>query len=170
MTQSAEPTHGQHLIRSPQQLLAGLVLMAIGLAAFWALGDLPIGDVNRMGPAMVPKAMAIVLAIGGVLLAVRGFSGGGSSLAGFDLRGPVLISLGLVLFAVTVRPYGLAVATPLALFFSGMAARPVRWLQLVLFVVVMTVLCVGLLVLVLDLPIPVLILPGTDIEIRPLDV
>jgi putative tricarboxylic transport membrane protein len=76
------------------------------------------------------------------------------------LRGPLLITAGVVAFALTIRSPGLIVAGPLVCVVTGAAAPDVRPKELVVFGVVMTAFCVGLFRYALHLPIPILVLPG----------
>ena len=76
---------------------------------------------------------------------------------------PVLA--GVFLFAVTIRgyqlvpltipPLGLAVATPLAIVLSGLAAKDARLGELAIFALIMTLICIGLFRFAMGLSIPV---------------
>lgn len=76
---------------------------------------------------------------------------------------PVLV--GIFLFALTIRGFdfgsfkipvlGMAVATPLAIFCSGMAAKDARLVELLIFTVVLSALCIALFRFALGLSLPV---------------
>lgn len=57
-------------------------------------------------------------------------------------------------------PGGLIVAGPLVVLISGFAEPELRWRELLIFMVIMNVFCIGLFRFALNLPIPLLILPG----------
>jgi len=154
----------KRIIRAPQNFVAGLALIAIALFAIWAVSDLSQGTLRIMGPAMMPRWVAIFIGIGGAILMVSGLLVDGEPLERWHLRGPVFITIGLVLFSLTIRDFGLAVAAPLAMLFGGFATREVRWIELIIFTIAMTAFCVGLFVYLLDQPIPVLVVPGTGIK------
>lgn len=57
-------------------------------------------------------------------------------------------------------PGGLIVAGPLVVLISGFADPELRWRELLIFLVIMNAFCIGLFRYLLNLPIPLLILPG----------
>jgi hypothetical protein len=164
MSSLGQTPPGRRIIRAPQNFFAGLALIALALFAIWAVSDLSQGTLRIMGPAMMPRWVAIFIGVGGAMLALSGLIVDGEPLERWHLRGPVFITIGLVLFALTIRPFGIAVAGPLAMLFGGFATREVRWIELIIFTIAMTAFCIGLFVYMLDQPIPVLIIPGTGIK------
>jgi hypothetical protein len=212
-------------IRGPQNFVAGLTLVAIALFAVWAISDLPQGTLRAMGPAMLPRWLAIGVGLCGVALAVIGLVKEGDGLGRSDyspiaaigavlilsaaiafliaivfldrsrigdvfiytflvlfygtvlvlfvlsflreewlgatgLRGPFFVVAGILAFAITIRMFGLVVAGPLAMVIGGFATPEVREKEILIFAAVMTAFCVGLFRYLLNLPIPILILPG----------
>ena len=152
-------------IRSPQRFCAGLVLIGICLFVFWAVADLSHGTVTAMGPGMFPRALAVLLGIGGGVHVVLSFLLDGEPLQRWAIRGPVLVSAAILLFALMLRPFGLAVAGMLALVVSGFAIRDSRPREVMVFAALVTVVCVVLFRYVLEVSIPVLIIPGTGIRL-----
>lgn len=150
-------------IRAPQKFVAGVVLVCLCAFVLWAVADLSAGSAKFMGPAMFPRSLAILLGVGGVILIADSLLRDGAWLADWSLRGPVLVSAGVLLFALTIRPFGLAVAGMLALVVSGFATSEARPREVVIFAAVMTVCCIVLFRYLLDMSIPVLIVPGTSI-------
>jgi putative tricarboxylic transport membrane protein len=76
----------------------------------------------------------------------------------------VLINAGIVLFAITVRPFGLAVAGMLALVVSGFGTAEARPREVIIFAAALTLGCIILFRYLLDMTVPVLIIPGTSIR------
>lgn len=76
------------------------------------------------------------------------------------LRGPLFVVGGLLAFALTVRDVGLLVAAPLLAVISGAASHETRFGELIVFAIGMTLLCVGVFKYALNLPIPILVIPG----------
>jgi len=109
---------------------------------------------------MLPRAMALAIGGAGFLLAALSLLKDGPSLGRWPLRGPIVVTLAVVAFAVTIRTAGLAVAGPLVVIVGGAASPESRPRELVIFGVVLTALCIGLFRYLLSLPIPVLIIPG----------
>ena len=142
-------------IRAPQDFAAGLFLMLVALFAVWQASDLPLGTLRSMGPGMMPRAVAVMVGLGG--LGLMGFSlfAKGPALERLHWRGPFFILGGIVLFALTIRTMGLIVAGPLAMFFGSMASNEFRWKESIVFSIVLTGLCILLFKFALRLPIPV---------------
>ena len=56
-----------------QDFVGGLVVIAVALFAFWQAADLPIGTLGSMGPGMLPKSLAVLFGLLGVLLVLDSF-------------------------------------------------------------------------------------------------
>lgn len=141
-------------LRSPQDAAAGVFLLVLGAIALWGGASLSAGSLGQIGPGMWPRALAALTVLGGIGLFVGAFFAPGAGLERWGLRGPLFVLGAAVVFALTIRPIGLAVAAPAAVVISALASRETRWLEVVIFAVVMTVLCVGLFKYALGLPIP----------------
>src|SRR5215471_12261180 len=100
---------GRVRVQAPQDLVAGASLLAVSLFALWA-APLDAGRMSAPGPGLLPRVLAVLLGGVGVWLVVVSLVRPGESLGHWSLRGPVLIALSVVAFAVTIRTPGLAVA------------------------------------------------------------
>ncbi len=141
--------------RMPVNLVAGLALVALGVAA-WVLGaDLPGSTGPMLGPGSLPRGVAAIIAGLGVVITVAALLRPERETVRWSLRGPVLLLGAVLLFAVMVRPLGLAVATPVAILVGAAASRETRPVEIVVFAVLLTAFCVGLFRYALGLPIPV---------------
>src|SRR5688500_20260447 len=67
-------------VRSPQGLVAGLTLVALAALALWLTRDLDQGTLNAMGPAMLPRWLAIGVGLCGLVLAGTSFTTDGHGL------------------------------------------------------------------------------------------
>jgi hypothetical protein len=142
-------------IRSPQDFAAGLFLVAVAGFAIWQASDLPLGTLRAMGPGMLPRAVALMVAAGGVMLIILSFVQRGPALERVHWRGPFFILGGIILFALTIRTLGLLLAGPIAMFFGSMASDEFRWKESIVFALALTGLCIVLFKFILGLPIPV---------------
>ena len=147
-------------VRSPQDLLAGLVLVAVALFALWASAGLSQGRLGALGPGMMPRATAVLMGVIGVLVAVSALVSPGPRLERWSLRCPFFVCLALIAFAVTIRWVGLLVAGPLVAIIGGAASPETRIKEIVIFGIAVTIFSIALFKYVLNLPIPVLIIPG----------
>ncbi len=151
---------GRVRVHAPQDLVAGASLLAVSLFALWASAPLDTGRLSAPGPGLLPRVLAVMLAGIGVWLGVLSLVRPGEALGRWPLRGPVLISLSVVAFALTIRMPGLAVAGPAAILVAGAASPETRWRELAVFAVAVTLGCIGLFRSLLHLPIPILVIPG----------
>lgn len=151
-------------IRAPQDLLAGIVLLGICAFVFWAVSDLNMGTFESMGPAMFPRVLALLLGLSGVVLIAKSLVRDGAPIEKATLRGPVLVIAGIIVFALTIRTLGLAVAGFLALMVSGFATEEARPREVVIFAAAITLACIILFRYLLGMAVPVLTIPGTSID------
>lgn len=150
----------QPRVKLSKDLLAGLTLVFLGLFATWASADLELGRLRAVGPGALPRSLSLLVLALGVVFVVAALVRGGEPLGRWPLRGPVFVTLALVVFALTIRSVGLVLAGPAVVIVSGAASAETRPVELVVFAIVMTVACVALFRFALGLPIPVLIVPG----------
>jgi putative tricarboxylic transport membrane protein len=92
--------------------------------------------------------IAAALLAGGILLAVVGMMGPRRAL----VRGPLFITLSIIVFAVAIRPFGLVVASYLSIVAAAAATPEVRWIEAIVWGAVLTAFCVLLFVFGLGLP------------------
>jgi putative tricarboxylic transport membrane protein len=154
----------RHFVRSPQNFVAGLALIGAAAFAFWAVSDLAPGTLRVMGPSMLPRSIAVLIGVAGLVLVVAGMLADGEPLERWHLRGPLFICAGLILFALTIRNVGFVIAGPLAMIVCGFATPEVRKAELLVFAAAMTAFCLLLFVYLLEQSIPVLRIPGTAIQ------
>jgi len=151
----------QGLFKSTQELGAGLFLIVVALLAFYLALELPHGSLRAMGPGMLPQALAVLVGIGGFGLVLTSILSEGPALERWSLKGPFFIFGGIVIFALLIRTFGLAVAGPVSMVFGTMASDEFDWKESVIFSIVLTGVCILLFKMLLRLPIPVI---GTVLE------
>lgn len=148
---------GQHagtrkLIRNPQDFYGGLVLMAFALFALWAGSDLPGMRGFAFGPGTAPRLFAGLLLVVGGAIAVMGVLTDGPPLEKYGFRGPVLFIASVLFFAAAIRPVGLVITAFLTIMIAAGASNEVRWLQSLIWAVILTIFCVFLFIYGLKLP------------------
>lgn len=142
-------------IRALQDFTAGVFLVGLAAGVFWQSSDLTLGTLRQLGPGMMPRILTVAIGTCGMLLVILSLLRDGPVLERWSLRGPVFVFGAVLLFGLTVRPLGLAVAGPLVVIVGGLASRETRLVESALFGVGMTVFCLLLFKLLLTLPIPV---------------
>jgi len=109
-------------------ILAVIVIVVGAGVLYVALGYRP-GTTAQMGPGYLPRAMGVILiALGGILL-LRSMIDEAVSLAAFELRSVVFVSLGVLSFAFLVRRAGFVPAVMAATILSSFANPNVKLLH-----------------------------------------
>jgi len=152
-------------VRAPQGAAGGILLIALAALALWLTRDLDQGTLNAMGPAMLPRWLAIGVGLSGLALIAFAFIRDGEPLERWSLRGPFFIIVAILAFAVTIRPFsfgplvipglGLVAAGPLAIIVGGYATPEARFRDLLILSLSLTPFCMLLFGDLLNLPIPV---------------
>ncbi len=104
---------------------------------------------------MLPRALAVLLGILGVVLLAGAFIGQGAVMDGWKWRGPFFVLGAAVTFALVIRPLGLTAAVPAAMIIAAFASDESSWRETLVFAVAMTIGCLLLFKTLLGLPIPV---------------
>lgn len=142
-------------IRAPQDAGAGLFLMALAMFAVWQSSDLTIGTMRQLGPGMLPRTLAYATGLCGLVIFINAFLRDGAGLERWSLRGPLFVLGAVIVFGLTVRPFGLAVAGPLVIIIGGFASHETRLVESLIFSIIITAFCLVLFKYILSLPIPV---------------
>jgi hypothetical protein len=164
MTPSDQKTAARSLVRSPQNLVSGLILIAASAFVVWMLSGLSQGTLRTMGPAMLPRWTAIAIGVCSSALVVLSFIKEGDALERWQMRGPLFVIAALIVFAATIREPGFLVAAPLAMLIAGFGSHEVRPRELVIFAIVMTIACAVMFRLVLNQPLPMLVIPTLSLN------
>ncbi len=114
------------LARNPTDLWAGLIYLALGLAAVWIGRNYPQGTSARMGPGYFPTVLGSLLVLLGAVSVVRSFIRPGEAVSPVAWR-PLLLVLGaIVLFGLLLPVGGLLVALPALIIVSALASQHSR--------------------------------------------
>jgi Tripartite tricarboxylate transporter TctB family len=143
------------LIKSPLDFGGGLFMLALAGVGFIGGFNLPFGHLSGIGSGLLPKSVAAMVAVLGLVMVVQSLVVEGDRLEAMGIRGPVFVLGAVLIFAATIRPLGLAIAGPLAILVSALADKDTRPLEIIVFAIVMTLACVGLFKILLRLPIPI---------------
>jgi hypothetical protein len=141
-------------IRNQQDLLAGILFLAIAFGALWVSSDYPMGSAVRMSSGYVPRLLCLLLiAIGGYVL-LRALAVEGPSVTAIKLRPLLMITASVVIFAATIERLGVVIATVLLTVIGGYASPRVRFREMIAAAAVLVGIVVALFVWGLELPIP----------------
>jgi hypothetical protein len=160
---TAAETRG--LIKSPQDMFAGLFIIAFGLFCLWASSNLMGGRGANLGPGSFPRGLSFLLMAVGAIIVIQALTAVGPRLEAWSIRGPFFVLGAVLLFAGVIRgttiggttiipSLGLIVAGPMALIVASLAADERNWKQTIIFAILMTLFCGLLFKDMLGLPIP----------------
>jgi len=143
-------------IRGGQDLAAGSLFAAVGLAALWIGADYPRGTAQRPGTGVLPLILAWCLIGTGALLGLKAFLTDGAGLTRWAWRPVIMITLAAIAFALLVDRLGLVIAMLVSMTLAALGTPETRWREYTLFAAFMVVLGVGMFIYGLRMPIPML--------------
>lgn len=156
MNQTSQSGEEPAAKRGTQDMAAGLFLIAVAAIAVVHALELPLGSLRAMGPGMLPMTLAVILGTLGITVFTIGFLQPGQVFERWSLRGLLFVLGSIVVFALTVRLFGLIVAGPLSMVIAGMADPQTNWKHTLIFAVVLTAFSILLFKVALRLPIPII--------------
>ena len=139
-----------------RDLWAGVVFVAIGIAALVLGRDLNVGSAADMGEGYVPWAMAIALIALGTLIVLlawwRGTDQPGSRFDGIRWRPMLFVTAAILAFVTALEPLGLIAAIACSAFAANFAGQPLRARSLAVLVCVLSLGVMAVFVWGLGLP------------------
>jgi putative tricarboxylic transport membrane protein len=152
MSDNAE--EGGGLIKSPQDFVGGLALLAITVAAYIGLSNLGSMRGFQFGSGTAPRLFCLLLGALSLLLLLSSFTTRGPKLESFPWRGPLFILASVAFFGLTIRTLGLAVTGVITVLLSGAAIDDFRIKEGTIFAIAITAFCAFLFPFALGQPIP----------------
>lgn len=137
---------------SVPDLAFALFLVAFGIATLALTGELRVGTAARMGPGFVPRGLAWIIMIYGMVLAIPAVLAPFQGMSGVNPRSLLFIAAALALFAILFPITGLAVAGFVAMICGSAAASDAKPLEALIFALVLTAFAIALFVYALRLP------------------
>jgi putative tricarboxylic transport membrane protein len=128
-------------VKGPQDFVGGIALIAIALFALWASSDLQGMRGFSFGAGTAPRMFAVLLLGLGVAVMVVGLLTKGEHLATYAWRGPLFVSLSILSFAVTIRPFGLVLSAFITFIISALGTPETKWTETIIVGVALTAFC-----------------------------
>lgn len=141
--------------RSPQDIAAGLMFVAIGLAGLWFGRNLEVGSASFMQGGYMPRLVCWILIGIGAIVLVRAAFQAGAGLEGWAWRPLLLLTATILAFGFLINRAGLVIATLAIVIVANYAARPLPLARLLPLAAGLAALMVGLFHFGLGLPIPI---------------
>jgi hypothetical protein len=143
-------------IKSPQDYIGGIVLMALALFALWASSDLQGMRGFSFGAGTAPRMFGGLLVALSAGIALTGLLYDGPALAHYSWRGPLFVMASIVFFALAIRPLGLVVSAFVSFMIAATGSHETRWIEAVIVGACLTAGCAILFPYILGLPMPML--------------
>jgi hypothetical protein len=143
--------------RAVTDILAGLIFVVFGLAFAITSLSYELGTPLRMGPGYFPLALGGILVLLGLLIVGKGLIANANAeelLGSVPWRALLLIVLAVLFFGLTVRGLGIVPATAVTALLTALASYRTGILAAVAIAAGLTVLCVLVFLLALQLRLP----------------
>lgn len=132
---------------------SGVMLIVIGGGAMFIARNYQFGTSLRMGPGYFPTVLSAALVMFGVYFVLQGLRAGAEKLEGsWSLRALVIVPLSLVVFGLLIDRAGFIPAMLPLIIISAAASKEVRPVEILLFSVFLTAMCVAVFIWALGLP------------------
>lgn len=143
-------------IKSAQDYVGGIVLMALALFALWASSDLQGMRGFSFGAGTAPRMFGGLMVALSAGIALTGLLYDGPSLQHYSWRGPLFVMASIVFFALAIRPLGLIVSAFASFLIAATGSHETRWVEAIIVGACLTAGCAVLFPYILGLPMPML--------------
>jgi Tripartite tricarboxylate transporter TctB family len=141
-------------IKSPQDFVGGIALLAVAVVAYFAMNSLGSMRGFSFGAGTVPRLFCLMLASLSGLIIFSSFTTRGPKMEHFPWRGPLFIIASVIFFGVAIRTLGLAITGVITVLLAGAAVDDFEIKEGAIFAVVITAFCAILFPFALGQPIP----------------
>ena len=132
---------------------SGVMLIVVGGGALFIARNYQFGSSLRMGPGYFPVILSAALVIFGVYFVLQGLRAGAEKLEGsWSLRALIIVPLSLVVFGLLIDRAGFIPAMLALIIISAAASKEFRLVEVLLFSVFLTAMCVIVFIWALGLP------------------
>lgn len=142
-------------VKNQQDFWAGLLFLAIGLAAVWFGRNYTFGTATKMGPGYLPTVLSWMMAGLGAFLSLRALIEAGPDIEGSRYRPQIFIIAAIVVFGFVIERFGLAPSVIIVTVIAALASTEMRWIETLILSVGLAVMCVVLFVTLLGQPLTI---------------
>jgi hypothetical protein len=123
---------------------SGMMFAGFGVFALTYGSNLAVGTAVRMGPGYVPRMLSYILIALGLVILVRALMKPGETIERLHWKPIVMITAGVVAFALLFETAGMFPALVALIFLSALGGEEFKVVETVLSCVVLTALCIVL--------------------------
>ena len=131
---------------------SGVMLIVFGTVAIYIARNYQFGTSLRMGPGYFPTVLGGMLVAFGVVIGAKGFRSGEKLEESWSLRALIVLPLALVAFGLLIDRAGFIPAMLALIVGSAAASKQSRPVEVALFAVFLTAMCVAVFIWALGLP------------------
>jgi putative tricarboxylic transport membrane protein len=154
MADETEKEMATGAIKSPQDFIGGIALLAISIVAYVAMSKLGVMRGFSCGAGTVPRLFCLLLGVLSIAIIISSFTNRGPKLEHIPWRGPVFILASVIFFGLAIRTLGLAISGVITVLLAGMAVDDFKLGEGVIFAAIITAFCAFLFPFALGQPIP----------------
>ncbi|CDZ60347.1 tripartite tricarboxylate transporter TctB family protein [Neorhizobium galegae] len=143
------------VIKSPQDFGAGILFILFGAVGLYVGSDLSFGSARNMGPGYFPMIICGLIALIGLIVAVKSLAIEGPAIERIQFRPIVFILLAIAAFGILIAEIGAVISSILLIMFAAYARRDVKPVETVIFAVTTAAFVVIIFVYALGQPMPV---------------
>ena len=139
-------------IKNAKDFWAGLMFLAFGVGFVLVARNYSMGTAVRMGPAYFPTVLGGILAVLGAAIFLRSFVIHAEKVGAFHLKPLVIVLIAIILFALTLKPLGLVIATLIVVGVGAFASHEFSWKATIILAVILAAFAVAVFYYGLGLP------------------
>jgi hypothetical protein len=142
-------------VKSPQDLGAAVLFLAIGLAGVYFGRDLAFGNATRMGPGFFPTILSWIIVAVGVIVGLRSLAIAGPPIEPVRLRPLLFILIAIIAFGFLIERIGLAITVAGLAMFAAYARSGVNPKETLVLALGLSAFAVAVFAYALNQPLPV---------------
>jgi hypothetical protein len=143
--------------RNPKDFWSGIMFAAIGFAfaVIVKVYDYPMGTASRMGPGYFPFVLGLLLGVLGLVILFKSFVADGERVSALAWRPIVWILGAVIVFGLTVKLIGLALAIIVLVMISAFGGHEFKLKEQLIAGVILSIGSIAVFVYGLKLPFPI---------------
>jgi len=144
-------------LRNPKDFWSGIMFAAIGFAfaIIVKVYEYPMGTASRMGPGYFPFVLGNALGILGIIILLKSLVSDGGGVSKFAWRPIAWILGGVIIFGLTVKLVGLALAIVTLVLIASFGGHEFKLKEQLIAGLILAVGSIGVFVYGLKLPFPI---------------
>ena len=142
--------------RNNRDFWAGLFLIVTGAVAMFISRDYPMGSALRMGPGYFPMVLGGIVVVFGIYVLAQGVINKELVKGNWAIRPLIILPASTALFGWMMDEVGFIPATIVLVYFSSLAGKDFKFLEVTISAAVLTISCTGVFIYGLGLPYPLL--------------